>query len=126
LIYGLYNDNSQLLGSGLGLGTNVGAKIAGSRGFFYGEGEWGRITGECGLLLGWIIIAIRCLFSWTVFKNAFRQLQKRQDLLPWILSSGMLLIVPQGQMGIPANLGILVFMGGIALAAVNHRESCQD
>ncbi|MDR2410506.1 MAG: hypothetical protein LBE13_20685 [Bacteroidales bacterium] len=126
LIYGLYNDNAQFLGSGLGLGTNVGAKIAGSRVFFYGEGEWGRIIGECGLLLGWVIIAVRCLFSWAVFKNAFRRLQKRQDLLPWILSSGMLLIVPQGQMGTPTNLGVLVFMGGIALAAVNHRENYQD
>jgi hypothetical protein len=126
LLYSLYNENAPIVGSGLGLGTNVGAKIANARGFFYGEGEWGRITGECGLLFGWIIIAVRCLFSWSVFKISLQQLQKRQYILPWILSSGMLLIVPQGQMSTPTNLGFLVFMGGIALASIKQMESHQN
>jgi hypothetical protein len=38
-----------------------------------------------------------------------------------MLSTGMLLVIPQGQMGYVPNLGFLAFMGGIALAAVNQK-----
>jgi hypothetical protein len=124
-----FNDNLPFGGYGIGLGTNIGAKLGGSGNiweFFNGEEEWSRITGECGLLTGWIIIIARCLFSLSLLKSAFQQLRKRYDLLPWMLSAGMLLTVPQGQMGATVNLGFLVFMGGIALAAVNQMENRQD
>jgi hypothetical protein len=120
LLRGLYNDDLPFWGYGLGLGTNAGAGFLNLNmyAFFYGEGEWSRITGECGLLLGWVIIVVRCLFSLSVFTQAFRQLRKEQDMLPWLLSAGALLMVPQGQMGPAPNLGFIIFMGGIALAAV--------
>jgi hypothetical protein len=120
-----YNNDAPFWGYGIGLGTNIGAKL-GEIGsiykFFNGEEEWSRVTGECGLLTGGIIIVVRCLFALFVFKKALNQLQKKHDLLPWLLSAGMLLIVPQGQMGPAPNLGFLAFMGGIALASVKQRE----
>jgi hypothetical protein len=125
LFNGLFNDNIPLGGYGLGLGTNAGANLMAGGNmftFFDGEREWNRVISECGLLTGWIIIAVRCLFSLSVFKQAIRQLRKKQDLLPWMLSAGMLLVVPQGQMGPAPNLGFLVFIGGIALAAVNQKK----
>jgi hypothetical protein len=120
-----FNDNIPFWGYGIGLGTRIGSIGSGANtiyAFFNGEEEWSRVTGECGLLLGGIMVAVRCLFSWSVFKNALRQLREKQDLLPWMLLAGMLLVVPQGQMGSVPNLGFLVFMGGIALAAVNQEK----
>jgi hypothetical protein len=121
LLGGLFNDNIPFCGYGLGLGTNTGAKlISGGNMFTFlnGEGEWNRIVSESGLLLGWIIIAVRCLFSFSVFGKAFKQLRKKQDLLPWALSAGMLLILPQGQLGAPTSLGFSILMGGFALVTV--------
>ncbi|RZK45178.1 MAG: hypothetical protein EOO61_00975, partial [Hymenobacter sp.] len=47
-------------GVGLGMGTNVGGMLlAGSRVFLVAEGEWGRIIGELGPLMGLAVIAIR-------------------------------------------------------------------
>jgi hypothetical protein len=123
-----YNDNLPFWGYGIGLGTNIGAKLWANGNiweFFNGEEEWSRITGECGLLIGWIIIITRCLFSLFVLKKALRRLRKQHDLLTWLLSAGMLLIVPLGQMGPVPNLGFLVFMGGIALASVKQMENHQ-
>jgi hypothetical protein len=41
------------------MGTNAGAKIlTGSTNFLVSEGEWGRVTGERGILLGEVIIAL--------------------------------------------------------------------
>jgi hypothetical protein len=123
------NGDLPLGGYGIGLGTNVGVKLGEAKSiykFFNGEEEWSRIMGECGLLIGGIIIITRCLFSLFVLKKALHQLRKKQDLLPWLLSAGMLLVVPQGQMASVPNLGFLAFMGGIALASVNQMRSSKN
>jgi hypothetical protein len=124
LLGGLTLDDLPFWGYGLGLGTSTGASFLDLSiyEFFNGEVEWSRTTGECGLLLGWTIIAIRCFFSLSVFTQAFKRLRKKQDMLPWILSAGVLLIVPQGQMGAAPNLGFIIFMGGIALASIKQKN----
>jgi hypothetical protein len=124
-----FNGDVPFWGYGIGLGANVGAHWAANGDiwkFFNGEEEWSRITGECGLLIGGIIIIIRCLFSLYVLKKALHQLCKRHDLLPWLLSAGMLLLVPSGQMGFIPALGFLVLIGGIALASVKQVENHQN
>jgi hypothetical protein len=121
-----YNQNLPFAGYGIGIGTNAGAKWAANGDiwkFFNGEEEWSRITGECGALIGWIIIITRCLFSLYVLKKALYQLRKKHDLLPWLLSAGMLLMIPKGQMGFIPALGFLVLIGGIALASVKTNNS---
>lgn len=110
-----------MLGYGIGLGTNVGAHLMGGNMYSFGfnaEEEWSRITGECGILLGLIIISIRTFVSLDCFSQAYKRLIYRFDLLPWMLSAGMLLLVPQGQWSIPTNLGFCILSGGFTMAAI--------
>lgn len=118
----LFNFKIPIFGYGLGLGTNVGAKLMGGNMYSFGfnaENEWSRIIGECGIFIGWIIIGIRTLFSVDILIKAYRCLVHRFDLLPWALSAGMMLTVPQGQWSIPTNLGFCILLGGFTLSAVN-------
>lgn len=121
LLGSLINFNTPVFGYGIGLGTNVGAKAMGGNMYSFGfnaENEWSRIIGECGLLFGLIIISVRLLFSIEMWKRSYNRLAKRFDLLPWMLSAGMMLTVPQGQWSIPTNLGFCILFGGLTLAAV--------
>lgn len=125
LLGSLINLGIPVFGYGLGLGTNVGVKIMGGDRYsfgFNGEGEWSRIIGECGMLFGLIIIGIRLLFALDIWKRAYYLLTKKYDLLPWMLSAGMMLTVPQGQWSIPTNLGFCILFGGLTLAAVNSSK----
>lgn len=66
-----------MLGYGIGLGTNVGAHLMGGNMYSFGfnaEEEWSRITGECGILLGLIIISIRTFVSLDCFSQAYKRL----------------------------------------------------
>lgn len=127
LLSALSASNIPFFGYGIGLGTNVGAKLMGGNMYSFGfnaEVEWGRIIGECGMLLGLAIIAVRVFFSLNLLVKAYRCLKRHFDLLPWMLSAGMMLTVPQGQWGIPTNLGFCILFGGLTLAAVNTSENC--
>lgn len=125
LVQGLYNEQAPFWGYGLGLGTSVGAQLAGGNAgmfsFFNGEQEWNRMTNESGLLLGWAIIAVRLLISGYLFFRAYHVLRQQQDPLPWMLSAGVLLTFPQGQMGIPTNLGFIILLAGLGLAALKTK-----
>lgn len=126
LLGSLININTPVFGYGIGLGTNVGAKIMGGNMYSFGfnaENEWSRIIGECGMLLGLIIIGIRLLFSLDIWKRAYNLLVKKYDLLPWMLSAGMILTVPQGQWSIPTNLGFCILFGGLTLASINGKKT---
>lgn len=121
----LLNLQIPIFGYGIGLGTNAGAKIMGGNMYSFGfnaENEWGRIIGECGILLGFIIIGIRLIFSLDIWNRAYKLLNKKYDLLPWMLSAGMMLTVPQGQWGIPTNLGFCIVFGGLTLASINCKK----
>ena len=89
---------------------------------FNGENEWSRIIGECGMLVGLIIIGIRLFFSLDMWKRTYNLLIKKYDLLSWMLSAGMMLTIPQGQWSIPTNLGFCILFGGLTLAAVNSSK----
>lgn len=125
LLGSLINFQVPIFGHGIGLGTNAGAKIMGGNMYsfgFNGENEWSRIVGECGMLLGLIIISVRLFFALDIWKRAYNLLAKRYDLLPWMLSAGMILTIPQGQWAIPTNLGFCILFGGLSLAAVNSSK----
>lgn len=126
LLGSLINFQIPVFGYGIGLGTNVGAKIMGGNMYSFGfnaENEWSRIIGECGMLFGLIIIGIRLFFSLDIWKRAYNLLVKKYDLLPWMLSAGMMLTLPQGQWGIPTNLGFCILFGGLTLAAINSNKT---
>lgn len=105
-------------GFGIGMGTNVGSLIlSGSRVFLISEGEWGRVVGELGPLLGLAVIFLRVGLC---MKLAFSSYQKllTGDMLPWMLLSFGLLTIPQGGWAQPTSLGFCTVIGGLLLASV--------
>lgn len=112
-------------GYGLGMGTNVGSMLfTGSLTFLIAEGEWGRMIGELGPLMGIGVVLIRLGLTIEIAKAAYNKLTKG-DLLPWILLSYGLLNLAQGGWAQPTNLGFCTLIGGLLLASlrVNTGES---
>lgn len=110
-------------GYGLGMGTNVGSMLlTGSSSFLISEGEWGRLIGEMGLLLGTIAIIIRVSFCAKVGLACYAKLAA-DDFLPWMLLSFGLLIIIQGQWAQPTALGFSTFIGGLLIASLRNRSS---
>ncbi len=121
LLRGLFDFSHPPFGYGIGIATNVGSSMLGIDMWHYfdGENEWGRVVGECGLLLGWTIISVRLLISFWLFRLALRSMRSRGgDLMPWFLSAPMLLMFPQGQMAIPTNLGFCILSAGLVIASL--------
>lgn len=118
-------DNQEIpfFGYGLGMGTNVGSMLlTGDRTFLISEGEWGRLIGELGPLLGILIILLRLGFSAKVAYASYQKMTKG-DLLPWMLLSYGLLIVPQGQWAQPTALGFSTLIGGLMVASLRGESS---
>jgi len=105
-------------GMGVGIGTNVGAKLIGSTdSFLAGEQEWARIVGELGFLLGLSVIFLRVFLACKMIFSSLMKI-KKMNYLPWLLSSYGFLLVLQGQTAQPTNLGFLVVVGGLILASL--------
>ena len=114
------SDQISFFGAGVGLGTNVGSQLSlGTRKFIISEGDWGRIIGEMGPLIGLLLIGLRVLVSIKILSNAYRQLST-DNILPWLLSSSVVLLFAQGQWGQPTAMGFSVFFTGLALAAIKE------
>lgn len=112
------SDQLPFWGYGIGMGTNVGSMLlSGSLTYMIAEGEWGRMTGELGPLLGIALIMIRLSLCWDFAKKSLLCL-KEGDVLPWILLSFALLIVPQGSTSQPTSLGFLIMTAGLLCASV--------
>ncbi len=105
-------------GYGLGIGTNVGAQLlTGNRTFLVSENEWGRIIGELGPLLGFIVVLIRITLTMKIFSASYWQLRKG-NLLPWMLLSFGCTILSQGGWSQPTSLGFSTLLGGLMLASL--------
>lgn len=110
-------------GYGIGLGTNVGSMLlSGTVDFLISEGEWGRLVGEMGPIMGIFIIILRIGFCVVLTKAGYKQLSKG-DLLPWLLLSNLLIVVPQGQWAQPTSLGFSTLIGGLVIASLNNYNS---
>lgn len=107
-------------GSGLGLGTNVGSMLlTGEQVFLISEGEWGRVIGELGPLMGLAVIFLRLGFSVKITTASCNKLTQN-DLLPWMLLSFGLLTIPQAQWAQPTALGFSTLIGGLLLASLKQ------
>ena len=114
------DDSHAILGQGIGMGTNVGAQLlSGNLTFLIAEGEWGRVIGESGILLGLLIILIRISMTASISIQSFNFL-KKGDALPWMLLSYGFINLIQAQWAQPTNLGFYVLIGGLILAALNE------
>ncbi|MBN2234598.1 MAG: hypothetical protein JW706_05570 [Opitutales bacterium] len=115
--------NTPAFGNGIGLGTQVGAKITtGTKGFLMGEGEWERIIYEMGGILGLTVILTRVMLCVRIGRLTHFVLARR-NLLPWLLFSASVLLLFNGQWGQPTTLGFAVFGAGLSLAALRRTET---
>lgn len=110
--------NAPPLGLGLGVGTNVGAKLLqGHREFALGEGEWQRVILENGATLGVGYLGLRLAITLSVALAALR-VYRQGRILPLLLVGAGGLDLATAQFGQPTTLGFAVFTAGLALAAV--------
>lgn len=110
-------------GAGIGLGTNVGAKIAtGERAFLIAEGAWGATIGELGPVLGAGLLVMRLSLAFLMVVAAVAQSLKK-NTLPMTLCSSALPALVLGGTAQPTALGFLVLGCGLVFAACNpNRE----
>jgi len=110
-------------GYGIGMGTSFGSQLlSGKVSYLIAEGEWGRIIGELGLILGTGVIVIRMGFALKLLSAGYKKLVAG-DLLPWMLLAYGLLIIPQGQWAQPTSLGFCTIIGGLIFASLNKDKS---
>jgi hypothetical protein len=110
-------------GYGLGMGTNVGSMLlTGETVFLISEGEWGRVIGELGALMGIIVILLRLGLCTKIAVACYKRMLIG-DMLPWILLSFCLLIVPQGQWARPTTLGFSTLIAGLTIASLRVQKS---
>jgi hypothetical protein len=111
-----------LLGFGLGIGTNAGAKLlTGRHVFLLTENEWSRIFLESGPILGVAYVAWRVAFAFRVGWLSLKSVLLG-NLLPLLLFASACMPLVNGEFGQPTILGFVVFATGLALAARNEEE----
>ncbi|MDB5012653.1 MAG: rane protein [Daejeonella sp.] len=112
------SSSQPFFGYGLGMGTNVGSMLlAGGTFFLISEGEWGRVLGELGPILGLAVILIRVGLTTKLLKAGYLKLVEG-DLLPWMLLSIGVTNLPQGGWAQPTSLGFCIIIGGLLMASV--------
>jgi hypothetical protein len=115
-------DNLPFWGQGIGMGTNVGATLlTGQTAFLISEFEWGRVIGELGPLMGFLVIILRVGLT---FKLTFASYQKMivGDLLPWLLLSFGFFNLSMGTWSQPTGLGFFVMIGGLLIASLKGEQ----
>jgi hypothetical protein len=108
-----------IFGSGIGVGSNVGARLlSGQVGFLLAEDEWNKIILELGPLLGAIFIGFRFFLTCYLALVGIRALLTHGDPLPVLLFAATGVAVFQYQWGPPTILGFAVFGSGLVLASL--------
>ena len=110
--------NAPFLGYGIGMGSNVGAQRLGRGNLDLGEMGWDVNFGELGLVLGFVFVLWRIALSLWIMRTAL-QAAGVGNQVPLILASTSVFLVMSGQLAQPTNLGFIVLLGGLTLAACN-------
>ncbi len=109
-----------LFGKGLGLGTNAGAGLVGSRGhFLLAEGEWSRVIAESGPVVGSAFLLFRVLLAGYLGLLA-ADCARQGRLLPLLLFGVAGLGIINGQWGQPTTQGFSCLLGGLCLASMRQ------
>jgi len=120
-------ERTPTFGYGIGVGTNVGARLlSGRTGFLLAEDEWGRVIMELGPLLGVAFIIFRICLTIYLGLIAFRALRQDNDLMPMLIFSAVAWIIMMNQWGQATQLGFAVAGGGLLLAAVNRDDDEEE
>jgi len=106
-------------GYGLGMGTKVGSQLLSGnrRVWLIAEGEWGRVIGEMGPLMGLSVILLRISLSMKTLVAGFKKMAKG-DMLPWLLLSGGFILIAQGNWSQPTSLGFFTLTAGLVIASL--------
>jgi hypothetical protein len=108
-------------GLGVGMGSKVGAMLlTGSRGYLLPEGEWGRVIGELGIILGLTVIFLRISMSFSFLIRSYK-LAMKNNPMAWLLMSTGFVPLLQGQWGQPTNLGFYIITGGVIMATIRGK-----
>jgi hypothetical protein len=110
-------------GKGLGMGTSAGAKLlTGDADFLISEGEWGRMIGEMGLILGFSFIFLRLYLIFQLMTKSISAIGKKNPL-PWLLMSFAVFMIAQAQLGQTTSLGFTVLATGLILAGFKDNRA---
>ena len=113
-------DQAGILGTGLGMGTNVaGSLMTGERTFLLTENEWSRHILESGVILGFAFIFWRLTLLVHLLRVSLKAL-KALNPLPMLIFSSCFVLVLNAPMGIPMTLGFVVMGAGMTLAAAKE------
>lgn len=121
-IGGFFNSllmNVPFFGYGLGIGTNAGASLIKGDMFsiFNAESGFGLIIGECGLILGAMIVF--CRLSWTYKLVELGYKLRHRNSLAILLMPNMLILLSTGAIGSFPALGALVTATFLYIASFN-------
>jgi hypothetical protein len=114
-------------GMGIGMGTNAGARLLTGRSdrFLVSEGEWGRLIGEMGSVLGTTVLFTRIAFCLQLVLLSYKKL-KVHDILPWLLFSVSFQIISQGQWAQPTALGFAILCGGLTISSLRNTYEVEE
>ena len=90
--------------------------------FFNAENESSRILNECGLFIGFLILALRFVFCIQIIKSTHLRLRKNKDMLPWMLLFGAVVMILMGNWGQPTSLGFVIIFGGFILTSFKDQK----
>jgi len=119
LLGAVQQTNQPFFGYGIGMGTNVGAKLLTGdvNEFLIAEEEWGRLIGEMGTVMGVIVILIRLSFCFKAGWLSFKRLADK-DILPWMILSMAFVFIAQSQWAQPTTLGFSTLIGGLLISSL--------
>ncbi len=115
------DENLSYFGSGIGAGTQPGNKLlSGRRGFNLGEGEWYRLTGEGGVILGGLFILWRIWLTYKLSIYAFIKLRSGNGM-GVIFLSAVIFNLLIGNLGQTTVHGFTIMGIGLTIAAMRPR-----
>jgi hypothetical protein len=105
----MYTSGDEVLGYGIGYGSGGGVTVVtGSRGYTLGEGEWSRVMGEMGIVVGAFILFFRFGVALYMFYAAIMAVLKGNSPLPLIMAG---YIAPTLITGLLTSNGIVLGFG---------------
>jgi hypothetical protein len=109
-----------LFGYGIGVGSNVGARLLSGRvGFLLAEDEWSKTFMELGALLGGAFIFFRVFLTLYLLMKSLHALFTDRDNLPILIWSAVAFPLALAQWAPPTLLGFSVVGSGLLLASLN-------
>lgn len=111
-----------IFGEGIGYGSNVAARfLTGSRGLLISEVEWAIIVSELGPVLGLFLVGCRIILSLSLLAYSLSAM-RRNNNIPFILSSMAVLWLATGITNQPTSLGFIVLACGLLIASLKNRN----